>query len=48
MEAPRVRFGDGATQDMPAAWAEHMLSAWKERKPAEFGKFLAEAALAAK
>jgi hypothetical protein len=44
----RVKFGRGETQDVPLAWAEMMLMAWQEKKPAEFGRFLSEAAMAAK
>ncbi len=44
----RVRFGSGLSQTVPLVWAEWMLSEWKDRKPAEFGKFLSEAAMAAR
>jgi len=37
-----VRFGPLPTQEMPREWAEKMLSLWKEKKPQEFGKYLAE------
>ena len=43
-----VRFGPGLTQVMPLDWAERMLSEWKEKQPAAFGKYLSEAAMAAK
>jgi hypothetical protein len=46
--AVRVRFGTGTTQDLPLPWAEWMLAALKDRQPVQFGKLLAEAALAAK
>jgi hypothetical protein len=44
----RVRFGEGLSQTMPLDWAEHMLSAWKEKQPKQWGQFLTEAAMAAK
>lgn len=44
----RVRFGSGPSQTMPIDWAEAMLAEWKDKKPAEFGKYLSEAAMAAK
>lgn len=47
-EQIRVRFGQGATQDMPIEWAQLMLSSLKDKHEAQFGKLLAEAALAAK
>jgi hypothetical protein len=37
-----VKFGPGPTQEMPREWAEKMLALWKEKKPQEFGKYLAE------
>jgi hypothetical protein len=37
-----VKFGPLPTQEMPREWAEEMLSLWKEKKPVEFGKYLAE------
>jgi hypothetical protein len=37
-----VRFGPRETQEMPAEWAERMLTLWRERNPAQFGKLLAE------
>jgi hypothetical protein len=43
-----VKFGPGTTQEMPLEWASRMLSAWKENKPAEFGKYLAQAGLNAR
>jgi hypothetical protein len=43
-----VKFGPRATQEMPLDWAEQMLSAWRESHPAQFGKYLAEAATGAK
>lgn len=43
----RVRFGSRASQTIPLEWAEHILTALAEDK-AKFGKFLTEAALAAK
>ena len=43
-----VKFGPGTTQEMPLEWAQKMLSSWKEKKPSEFGKFLAEAGLSAR
>ena len=42
-----VRFGPGATQEIPAEWAALMLSAWRARHPLQFGKALAEAAIEA-
>jgi hypothetical protein len=44
----RVRFGPGETQDVPILWAELMLRALKEKHEVQFGKLLAEAAMAAK
>jgi hypothetical protein len=41
-----VRFGTLPTQEMPREWAEKMLTALKDRHPAQFGKLLAEAATA--
>lgn len=43
-----VRFGPGLTQVMPLEWAEMMLTEWKEKQPAQFGKYLSEAAMGAK
>lgn len=37
-----VRFGALPTQEMPREWAERMLTLWRERHPAQFGKMLAE------
>ena len=37
-----VRFGSLPTQEMPREWAEKMLTLWRERQPAHFGKLLAE------
>jgi hypothetical protein len=37
-----VKFGPGVTQEMPLDWAVKMLSNWRERQPAQFGKMLAE------
>ncbi len=37
-----VKFGPAPTQEMPREWAEKMLTKWCERKPADFGKLLAE------
>ncbi len=37
-----VRFGSLPTQEMPREWAEKMLTLWRERNPAHFGKLLAE------
>jgi hypothetical protein len=37
-----VRFGPRPTQEMPKEWAEKMLSTWREKDPARFGKALAE------
>jgi hypothetical protein len=47
-EPPRVRFGPGKTQTMPAEWAEAMLTAWREKDPKRFGDALAQAAMEAK
>ena len=44
----RVAFGPGHSQTMPIDWAEKMLSEWREKKPAEFGKFLSDAAMNAR
>jgi len=44
----RVRFGEGLSQTMPLVWAEMMLAEWKESQPAQFGKYLSAAAMAAK
>ena len=46
-EPVRVRFGPGKSQTMPIEWAEHILTALAEDKT-KFGKFLTDAALAAK
>ena len=46
-EPVRVRFGPGKSQTMPLEWAELILTALAEDKP-KFGKFLTDAALAAK
>jgi len=37
-----VRFGKLPTQEMPREWAEEILTRWRERQPAQFGKYLAE------
>jgi hypothetical protein len=39
-----VKFGPLDTQEMPREWAEKMLTALKDKHPAQFGKLLAEAA----
>jgi hypothetical protein len=44
----RVAFGPGHSQTMPIDWAERMLSEWREKQPAVFGKYLSEAAMNAK
>jgi hypothetical protein len=44
----RVPFGPGPTQDVPLEWAARMLASLKDAHPVQFGKLLAEAALAAK
>ena len=41
-----VRFGPRPTQEMPIDWAVKMLTEWREKHPAQFGKALAEAATA--
>lgn len=44
----RIKFGPGASQDMPAEWAEHILAALasgSNAQRAKFGKLLADAAL---
>lgn len=38
----RIPFGPRPNQTMPASWAAAMLSLWRERHPAQFGKTLAE------
>jgi hypothetical protein len=43
-----VKFGPRDTQEIALGWAEFMLTQWAARKPVEFGKLLAEAALAAR
>ena len=43
-----VRFGPLDTQEMRIEWAEKMLTALKEKHPAQFGKLLAEAATGGK
>jgi hypothetical protein len=37
-----VSFGPGETQEMPVEWAQEMLTKWREKKPVEFGRMLAE------
>lgn len=37
-----VKFGPRDTEEMPIQWAEKMLTIWKDRNPAQFGKMLAE------
>jgi hypothetical protein len=37
-----VSFGPLPTQEMPREWAEKMLTLWRERNPAQFGKLLSE------
>lgn len=41
----RIPFGPRPNQTMPASWAAVMLTHWRERHPAQFGKALAEAAM---
>lgn len=41
-----VKFGPRDTQEMRLEWAERMLTALKDKHPAQFGKLLAEAATA--
>jgi hypothetical protein len=41
----RVKFGPRPTQNMAFEWAEAMLTAWAERQPHEFGRYLQLAAL---
>jgi hypothetical protein len=36
-----VKFGPGPTQEMPIEWAEKMLTDWRQRDAARFGKALA-------
>ena len=36
-----VKFGPGDTQEMPIEWAEKMLTDWRRKAPAGFGKALA-------
>jgi hypothetical protein len=40
----RVKFGPGKTQDVPAEWAEIMLTELKRGHAALFGKLLTKAA----
>lgn len=37
-----VKFGPHATDEMPIEWAVKILTTWRERQPAQFGKMLAE------
>jgi hypothetical protein len=37
-----VKFGKHETDEMRIEWAEKMLTTWRDRNPAQFGKFLAE------
>ena len=37
-----VQFGPKDTQQMPIEWATEMLTMWREKKPVEFGRMLAE------
>lgn len=37
-----VRFGPKDTQEMQLETAEQVLSLWRERKPKDFGAYLAE------
>lgn len=39
-----VKFGPGETQEMPIEWAQYMLSIWRQKSAAAFGRALAEAA----
>jgi hypothetical protein len=39
-----VKFGPGATQEMPIEWAEIMLTEWREKNAKQFGAALASAA----
>jgi hypothetical protein len=39
-----VKFGPRDTEEIRLEWAESMLTLWKERNPAQFGKYLAEVA----
>jgi hypothetical protein len=36
-----VKFGPGPAQEMPIEWAEKMLTDWRQRDAARFGKALA-------
>jgi hypothetical protein len=36
-----VKFGPHPTDEMPLEWAEKVLTAWREKSPAQFGKALA-------
>jgi len=38
-----VRFGPHESDEMPIEWAERILTAWKEKQPAAFGKYLQQA-----
>jgi len=40
----RVRFGPGKDQEIPAAWAEYILTKLAAQAPAKFRKLLGEAA----
>lgn len=41
----RVKFGSRPTQSIPFEWAEDILTAWAEREPHTFGRYLQYAAL---
>jgi hypothetical protein len=43
-----VKFGPRETQEMPLDWAEKILTNWREKNPAQFGKMLAEVVTGAK
>jgi hypothetical protein len=43
-----VKFGALPTQEMPREWAEKMLTLWRERDPARFGRLLAEVVTSAR
>jgi hypothetical protein len=37
-----VKFGPRPTEEISIEWASGMLTLWKEKKPVEFGRYLAE------
>lgn len=43
-----VKFGPGPTDEMPIEWAVKVLTNWRDKSPAQFGKALAEVVTGAK